>query len=186
MKNKIVSYTVTVVLYFGIIPGVLTAVGWWVDTMFGFPHYGGFHQLAGGMIMTLGIGLVAWCWCLLCKVGKGHPQEILKDESTPPPRELVCVGPYRWVRNPMCWGFTFYIAGLGVFIGSYGGAILSPLLYLGGGSMYFLLVEEKKLLFRFPNQYRAYLRQTPMLTPAFFDLLLQKLKARKEEAREKF
>jgi protein-S-isoprenylcysteine O-methyltransferase Ste14 len=76
---------------------------------------------------------------------------------------LVTDGPYRWVRHP------FYDAvGLSVLANSLVAA--NWFLFLAGGLLFLLLIvrtrtEEEKLLARFGDSYRAYMKQTGRFLP---------------------
>jgi len=76
---------------------------------------------------------------------------------------LVTHGPYRWVRHP------FYDA-LALLILAYSLIAANWFLLLTGGVVLFLLVvrtrtEEEKLLVRFGEAYRAYVKQTGRFVP---------------------
>ena len=78
---------------------------------------------------------------------------------------LVTHGPYRWVRHP------FYDA-LALLILAFSLIAANWFLLLTGGVVLFLLVvrtrtEEEKLLLRFGDAYRAYVKQTGRFIPRF-------------------
>src|SRR5687767_177206 len=60
----------------------------------------GAARLTGWLLVGAGGALVLWCWYEFVTRGRGTPVPI------DPPRHLVVVGPYRYVRNPM------YVAAL--------------------------------------------------------------------------
>jgi protein-S-isoprenylcysteine O-methyltransferase Ste14 len=76
---------------------------------------------------------------------------------------LVTDGPYRWVRHP------FYDAvGLSVLANSLVAA--NWFLFLTGGLLFLLLIvrtrtEEERLLARFGDSYRAYMKRTGRFLP---------------------
>jgi protein-S-isoprenylcysteine O-methyltransferase Ste14 len=90
-----------------------------------------------------------WCWYEFVTRGRGTPMPI------DPPRRLVVVGPYRYVRNPM------YVAGLLVLLGQatlYGA--VSLLWYAAGFALathlFVVGYEERTLRRRFGADYDAY------------------------------
>ena len=78
---------------------------------------------------------------------------------------LVTNGPYRYVRNPIYLGaFTFIIA---LALVSSNWFLLVPAVFVI--TIVYLQIngEEKMLLARFGDEYRAYMKQTPRLVPGF-------------------
>ena len=76
-------------------------------------HFTGIHrpapfaaaELSGLIIGTLGALLALWCVTAFISIGKGTPAPF------DPPRRLVVLGPYRFVRNPMYLGAALALAG---------------------------------------------------------------------------
>ena len=81
-----------------------------------------------------------------------------------PPRELVVVGPYRYVRNPMISGVLLVLAGEALVLRS-----RAHLLWAGTfmviNALYIPLLEEPALERRFGERYRVYCRHVPRLLP---------------------
>lgn len=109
----------------------------------------GAARYAAGLLVGAGGALTLRCWYVFVTRGHGTPVPI------DPPRHLVVVGPYRYVRNPM------YIAGLLILLGQ---AILygapSLLLYMASFAVatHLLVVfyEERTLARLFGAEYTAY------------------------------
>jgi protein-S-isoprenylcysteine O-methyltransferase Ste14 len=81
-----------------------------------------------------------------------------------PPRQLVAVGPYRFVRNPI------YLAAMLTVLGE--AWLFAParlLLYAGLAAVFFQLLvlgyKEPKLQARFGEQYQTYQRTVPRWIP---------------------
>ena len=105
--------------------------------------------LAGGVLIALGLALLAWTIALFARVGHGTlaPWD--------PTERLVVAGPYRHVRNPMISGVLAILFGESAVFASV------PLLFwcatvLAVNAAYFPLVEEPALRRRFGGQYEAY------------------------------
>lgn len=106
------------------------------------------------------IGGVSMLWCFWNFVvsGRGTPAPI------DPPKELVAVGLYRFVRNPM------YVAGL---IALFAWIIWSPSLLLIGAFLFFsiathtfvIFYEEPTLKKKFGSSYEEYLNKVPRWIP---------------------
>jgi protein-S-isoprenylcysteine O-methyltransferase Ste14 len=80
--------------------------------------------------------------------------------------ELIVRGPYRYVRHPIYAGFLIAMLATALTIGT-----LASYLAVAVGLVAFLLrirIEEALMLSQFPDDYRAYQRQTPALFPGIF------------------
>jgi protein-S-isoprenylcysteine O-methyltransferase Ste14 len=73
----------------------------------------GAAQIAGAFVGASGAALALWCIATFIVVGRGTPAPF------DPPRNLVIVGPYRWVRNPMYVGAALALAGAALFYESW-------------------------------------------------------------------
>ncbi|HEY3112342.1 MAG TPA: isoprenylcysteine carboxylmethyltransferase family protein [Gemmatimonadaceae bacterium] len=73
----------------------------------------GAAQIVGAVIGASGALVALWCIGTFIVIGRGTPA--LFD----PPRRLVIVGPYRFVRNPMYIGAALAVAGAALFYESW-------------------------------------------------------------------
>ena len=125
----------------GISPYTVPGPPWW--PWIGFAMFG-----------TLGLSTGA----IMAYVGKGTPLPL--DY----PNQLVLVGPYRYVRNPMA------IAGLtqGLFVGLYLGSYLTILYIIAGGIIWNVFArppEEHHLEIEFGQPYKDYKQSVPCWIP---------------------
>jgi protein-S-isoprenylcysteine O-methyltransferase Ste14 len=113
-------------------------------------------------LLVAGLGLGIWTARLFFLKGQGTPA------PWNPPRKLVVLGPYRYVRNPMIISVLISLTAEAIFFQS------RPLLawmvfFFIGNAIYFPLWEEKVLVKRFGEPYRQYRcnvpRWIPRLTP---------------------
>ena len=109
-------------------------------------------------IIALGAALYLWCVCAFAVAGHGTPG------PWDAPRNLVAVGPYRWVRNPI------YIAALVIVAGeAWLFLSLQLLVYAGAMAMFFHLFvigyEEPTLRRRFGTTYNEYRQVVPRWVP---------------------
>jgi protein-S-isoprenylcysteine O-methyltransferase Ste14 len=115
-------------------------------------------RFVGGALIVVGFALFCWCVYLFARVGQGTlaPWD--------PTRNLVLVGPYRFVRNPMISGVALMLTGQALLWGSWVMAI-----WAGGfvviNHVYFVLSEEPGLERRFGEPYRVYKANVPRWLP---------------------
>ena len=122
------------------------------------PAGAGVQEAVGIAVVVLGAALALWCILTFALVGRGTPAPF------DPPRRLVMVGPYRFVRNPMYIG-----AGTALM----GAAIIYRSMALIGFVALFLLVthifvvsyEEPTLRRIFGDEYESYRRRVRRWLP---------------------
>ena len=109
-------------------------------------------------VIAIGVGLYLWCLWAFAVVGRGTPG------PWDPPRHLVAVGPYRWVRNPIYLAALLIVAGQAWLFGS-----AALLLYAGlvavGFHLLVIAYEEPTLRAQFGQQYEAYRRTVSRWIP---------------------
>lgn len=108
-------------------------------------------------IVLLAAGLALWGWCIALFRGRGVPVN--------PPRELVAVGPYAWVRNPMLLGFLVAFVGLGFVLHSVSLVLIWTPAFVILNVIELKLVEEPGLERRLGATYEEYNKSVPMLIP---------------------
>lgn len=115
-------------------------------------------RLPGIILMVLGGTIAASCVGTFVLRGRGTPAPF------DAPRQLVAVGPYRWVRNPMYVGAELALVGLALFECS----VSILLMVVGVWLMAHLLVyfyEEPTLRRSFGSSYEEYCRQVSRWLP---------------------
>jgi len=112
----------------------------------------------GLLFLIVGFGLFTWCLSLFAKVGQGTlaPWD--------PTRNLVAVGPYRYVRNPMISGVALLLIGQAFFWVSWAVGIWAGL-FIVINHVYFIFSEEPGLEKRFGEPYRIYKKNVPRWVP---------------------
>jgi protein-S-isoprenylcysteine O-methyltransferase Ste14 len=112
----------------------------------------------GMVVFLVGFALFAWCISLFARVGRGTlaPWD--------PTRNLVAVGPYRHVRNPMITGVVFMLFGEALF-GESALVGLWTCAFVAINHVYFVLSEERGMEKRFGESYRAYKAKVPRWIP---------------------
>jgi protein-S-isoprenylcysteine O-methyltransferase Ste14 len=116
------------------------------------PETIGVAQVAGIIVVAAGAALALWCIITFVVAGRGTPAPF------DPPRRLVVVGPYRWMRNPMYLGATLALAGAALFYGSWAllgyAAAFVLLMYL-----FVVIYEEPALKASFGAPYVEYCKR---------------------------
>ena len=120
----------------------------------------GVPEVLGLLCVVLGAALVLWCLVTFAFVGRGTAAPF------DPPRQLVTVGPYRFVRNPIYIGAIIAMLGAALFYWSAA---------LGAYALVVLIVthllvrfyEEPHLRRVFGQPYEDYLRTVHRWIPTW-------------------
>jgi protein-S-isoprenylcysteine O-methyltransferase Ste14 len=114
--------------------------------------------VAGGFALAIGVTLFVASLRRFIWIGGGTlaPWD--------PPRHLVVVGPYRYVRNPMISGVTFVVFGEALMLRSWP-HFLWALLFLVNNLLWIPFYEEPQLERRFGDDYRTYRRHVRRFIP---------------------
>lgn len=117
-----------------------------------------FAHISGVVLFLCGFALFAWCVSLFARVGEGTlaPWD--------PTRQLVAVGPYRYLRNPMITGVATMLLGETLFLGSRVIGIWAAT-FIAINQIYFVISEEPGLERRFGAAYVEYKSAVPRWVP---------------------
>ncbi len=115
-------------------------------------------RILGAVSFLGGFGLFSWCVSLFARVGQGTlaPWD--------PTKNLVAVGPYQYVRNPMISGVALMLIGESLFWGSCVIGLWAGIFMLINHT-YFVLSEEPGLEKRFGESYHIYKANVPRWVP---------------------
>ncbi len=140
----LVPGTVTIIIPFMIVKNTLS----WSPMQSYIPQYFGLLPILAGLAICL------WCFWEFINKGRGTPSPF------DPPKQLVEVGLYDYVRNPMYIGISAIIFGEAILISS-----VPLILYLIILLMFFHTIivyyEEPKLKAAFGKQYDSYTLSVP-------------------------
>ncbi len=140
-------------------------VGKGLDWMFGLPRlpdaFIDFTVASVLLVGGLGIVFVA-AWNLFRRGGGAPYGDVVRSLQS---RNLVKTGPYKFSRNPMILGYALILSSVGLYMGSFAGTLLVPVLALLLLSTWIRLVEERGLQERFGEEYRNYQLTVPFLIP---------------------
>ena len=115
-------------------------------------------HLAGAVLAFCGALLGLWSAGLFATVGKGTPAPI------DPPKDLVAVGAYRFVRNPMYVGVASILLGEALFFKSWN-LLAYALVVIAAFIAFVHLYEEPVLRRKFGKAYEDYCRQVGRWLP---------------------
>jgi protein-S-isoprenylcysteine O-methyltransferase Ste14 len=107
--------------------------------------------IGGILILMAGLGFIASARILFSRTGQN-------PVPWKPSPELILKGPYRFTRNPMYLGITFFELGLGLAVNNLWISLLAAPALL---TIHFIAVrpEERYLSDKFGKSYKAYLAQ---------------------------
>ena len=150
----LLPFLVVVVMPFWLLVAFAAGDSRWVDGS----TIAWLSRFVGGALIIVGFALFSWCVSLFARVGQGTlaPWD--------PTRNLVLVGPYRFVRNPMISGVALMLTGQALLWGSWVMAIWAGVFVLIN-HVYFVLSEEPGLERRFGESYRVYKANVPRWFP---------------------
>ena len=112
----------------------------------------GLQQIAAILLGAVGAIIALWCVLTFAFIGKGTPAPF------DPPRRLVIRGPYRFIRNPMCFGAGIALASVALFYESF--PILGyTVLFYTACHLFVVWYEEPTLLKMFGKEYEKYCSQ---------------------------
>lgn len=122
-------------------------------------RHGALPGAAGGILgvalCVVGMGLAIWARAHLGR-NWGPPMSVKENP------ELVTTGPYAYVRHPIYAGLWLMLLGSGI---AQSASLLVGLIVVGAYFFYSARTEEKMMLQRFPDDYRAHMKRTKMFVP---------------------
>jgi protein-S-isoprenylcysteine O-methyltransferase len=125
----------------------------------GHGHVGPLVQHLGLALMLSGLALRGWA---VRTLGRHFTVYVALQEG----HQLVRSGPYRWIRHPSYTGVLLSVAGLGLALGTWSGALLA-LIVAYGGFIYRIALEEQVLEQAFGAEFAAYKARTWKLFPGW-------------------
>lgn len=165
--RALVAFVVITYLFFMVIPMAVLALVDALRRVIGGPVWPAqpLNYLGALAVLIFGGYWVVESNLLLLKVGRGTSLEVA-GRAVAPTTTLVRSGVYSHVRNPMVFGyFTAFGLGIPLLQQTPVGLALYPILLVLYG-LYLKVWEERNLVARFGDDYRAYCREVPMLIPA--------------------
>ena len=142
-------------VFFVLAPGTMAGLVPWLITDWDRPDQGvGPADVAGGLLIVLGVVAVVACFVRFVAEGRGTPAPVAPTE------ELVVGGLYRFVRNPMYVAVASVIAGQALVFRSPGVALWLGV-FLAAVVSFVKGYEEPQLTEQFGESYVRYRRAVP-------------------------
>lgn len=155
--KKFIHLAIGVVLFpvvvIGVVPGLLIA-----EYGYTLPHVNDVGFWFSKPLLPGGVVLILWTVILFFIFGKGTPV------PWAPPKTLVQVGPYRFVRNPMMLGVLMVVLGEALIISSMAIALWFAALF-AAMNVFIVFFEEPGLKKRFGENYVEYTRHVGRWIP---------------------
>jgi protein-S-isoprenylcysteine O-methyltransferase Ste14 len=137
-----------------------------------FDHLTGIQLIPiTGLRLTIAVGLslfgllfALWSIVVQNTIGKGGPLEVAGMEVSPKTQNLVVTGPYKYTRNPMLFGACIYYYAVAVYLNSVV-AVAIVVLFMTFMLIFVKLIEERRLLKEFGNDYEEYRQRLSMFVP---------------------
>lgn len=121
----------------------------------------GWLRAVGAVTGLLTVPAAYWVFSSL---GRQVSETVLTKQQ----HELVTTGPYRWIRHPLyATGSTLFLA-IGLMAANWF-ILLFAFLALVGVRLVVIPLEERELVGKFGDRYRAYMRRTGALVPRLRD-----------------
>ncbi|MBI5400201.1 hypothetical protein HZB07_06335 [Candidatus Saganbacteria bacterium] len=168
MNIKIVLiYFLSILFFLAILPAAIIAPGLFLDKLLSFPQvvYPPYNLALALIFIIFGAFWMIWSLYALMKIGQGNPQEVFGKEILSATKKLVIIGPYRYTRNPMGFGWFSIVVGVGLYLGSLSLLLIVLPLFFVAVIIYLKNIEEKKLVARFGNDYVLYRNKVSMILP---------------------
>jgi protein-S-isoprenylcysteine O-methyltransferase Ste14 len=111
-------------------------------------------------LWLLGGTILLWSFWNFFREGRGTPAPM------DPPKELVAVGFYRYIRNPMYLGILLMLTGYFLWFG-YWSLLIYTVFAFVITHLFVTLYEEPTLKRKFGASYEEYLKRVPRWIPHF-------------------
>ena len=138
--------------------GVIPLLILWFSGKFESYQFRMIPIVSGGILIVVGLYIIWITVSLFTDYGKGTPAPYS------PPKILVAIGVYRYVRNPMMIGVWCVLIGeANLFMSA--GLLIWFLIFFIGSILFVTLWEEKDLAIRFGEPYCEYKKRVPRWIP---------------------
>lgn len=159
VTTRVISLASGLFVFLVVFPVVLGLVGHLIAQSVAIPIPRYIELILGAASTGLGLVFLSWSISTFWVLGKGTPVPFVS------PTHLVATGPFRYSRNPIWFGLILFYFGAGTLCDGLVTGLFMFALGLLIGAFYHKCIEEKELLLRYGDEYRAYRERTSFLIP---------------------
>ena len=142
---------------------IIPALILWISDQFQSYQFRIIPVVVGGLLILVGLCTIWITVSLFTDYGKGTPAPYA------PPKILVAIGIYKYVRNPMMIGVWSVLFGEAILFFSFW-VLIWFLIFFTASILFVALWEEGDLESRFGESYREYKKKVPRWIPRRFSL----------------
>ncbi|SVB57461.1 uncharacterized protein METZ01_LOCUS210315, partial [marine metagenome] len=142
---------------------IIPALILWISDQFQSYQFRIIPVVVGGVLILVGLYTIWITVSLFTDYGKGTPAPYA------PPKILVIIGIYKYVRNPMMIGVWSVLFGEAILFFSFW-VLIWFLIFFTASILFVTLWEEGDLESRFGESYREYKKKVPRWIPRRFSL----------------
>ena len=108
------SYLLSFIFFLGVLPAFFVEIGFGLDRLFRIPQRSAcpYCLILSFILVVFGLFWMVWSMLAIVFIGRGNPQELFGKEFLPSAKKLIIVGPYRYTRNPMIFGWLLIMFGV--------------------------------------------------------------------------
>ncbi len=137
---------------------IIPALILWISDQFQSYQFRIIPVVVGGVLILVGLYTIWITVSLFTDYGKGTPAPYA------PPKILVAIGIYKYVRNPMMIGVWSVLCGEAILFFSFW-VLIWFLIFFTASILFVTLWEEDDLENRFGESYREYKKKVPRWIP---------------------
>ena len=137
---------------------IIPALILWISDQFQSYQFRIIPVVVGGVLILVGLYTIWITVSLFTDYGKGTPAPYA------PPKILVAIGIYKYVRNPMMIGVWSVLLGEAILFFSFW-VLIWFLIFFTASILFVTLWEEGDLESRFGESYREYKKKVPRWIP---------------------
>ncbi len=164
-RKRLYALIISGIFFVGIVPFLCILLALFIDALLNFPilFINLFNLFIALPVLSVGFLWEIWANIALYREGKGSPVPTSATETI----RLVEIGPYRFSRNPMIFGYILMFIGLGILFNSLSLLVIISPIILGLLILYVKFREEVDLELRFGEAYKKYKKRKSFIIPCF-------------------
>ena len=122
-------------------------------------------QVLGWMMGLYGLFWIIWWFFWVAIEGGRQRVRLYTVQWAPVEGDFCREGPFQWLRYPLAFGYLEFVWGLGFLVQSTTLVLKAFPILAAAIVVYLLAVAEPRKRRRHGEEYRAYMRETPLILP---------------------